>query len=152
MGGTINLNYGGVNVYRFNYEFANLLWKSRFQPKSLISGKNALHQLHTLIYLHFRGLYEVERKPRIKKIDTDLINRIKENEDMIMRRDELNKREGFERGFKSGYDEGMKEGLKKGLDDGYKNGVSKAMLTFIKNNLRIEDLLKVEEYTELVRN
>jgi flagellar biosynthesis/type III secretory pathway protein FliH len=103
-------------------------------------------------YLHFRGLYEVERKPRIKKIDTDLINRIKENEDMIMRRDELNKREGFERGFKSGYDEGMKEGLKKGLDDGYKNGVSKAMLTFIKNNLRIEDLLKVEEYTELVRN
>ena len=103
-------------------------------------------------YLHFRGLYEVERKPRIKKIDTDLINRIKENEDMIMRRDELNKREGFERGFKSGYDEGMKEGLKKGLDEGYKNGVSKAMLTFIKNNLRIEDLLKVEEYTELVRN
>ncbi len=55
-------------------------------------------------YLHFRGLYEVERKPRIKKIDTDLINRIKENEDMIMRRDELNKREGFERGFKSGYE------------------------------------------------
>ena len=103
-------------------------------------------------YLHFRGLYEVERKPRIKKIDTDLINRIKENEDMIMRRDELNKREGFERGFKSGYEEGMKEGLKKGLDEGYKNGVSKAMLTFIKNNLRIEDLLKVEEYTELVRN
>ena len=102
-------------------------------------------------YLHFRGLYEVERKPRIKKIDTDLINRIKENEDMIMRRDELNKREGFERGFKSGYEEGMKEGLKNGLDEGYKNGVSKAMLTFIKNNLRIEDLLKVEEYVELVR-
>ena len=103
-------------------------------------------------YLHFRGLYEVERKPRIKKIDTDLINRIKENEDMIMRRDELNKREGFERGFKSGYEEGMKEGLKNGLDEGYKNGVSKAMLTFIKNNLRIEELLKVEEYVELVRN
>ena len=103
-------------------------------------------------YLHFRGLDEVERKPRIKKLDTDLINRIKENEDMIMRRDELNKREGFERGFKSGYDEGMKEGLKKGLDDGYKNGVSKAMLTFIKNNLRSEDLLKVEEYIEVVRN
>jgi len=103
-------------------------------------------------YLHFRGLYEVERKPRNKKIDTDLINRIKENEDMIMRRDELNKREGFERGFKSGYEEGMKEGLKKGLDEGYKNGVSKAMITFIKNNLRNEDLLKVEEYTELVRN
>ena len=103
-------------------------------------------------YLHFRGLYEVERKPRIKKLDTDLINRIKENEDMIMRRDELNKREGFERGFKSGYEEGMKEGLKKGLDDGYKNGVSKAMLTFIKNNLRSEDLLKVEEYIEVVRN
>ena len=102
-------------------------------------------------YLHFRGLYEVERKPRIKKIDTDLINRIKENEEMIMRRDELNKREGFERGFKSGYEEGMKEGLKNGLDEGYKNGVSKAMLTFIKNNLRIEDLLKVEEYVELVR-
>ena len=102
-------------------------------------------------YLHFRGLYEVERKPRIKKIDTDLINRIKENEDMIMRRDELNKREGFERGFKSGYEEGMKEGLKNGLDEGYKNGVSKAMLTFIKNNLRIEELLKVEEYVELVR-
>jgi flagellar biosynthesis/type III secretory pathway protein FliH len=110
--------------------------------------------LNTIIkeYLHFRGLYEVERKPRIKKIDTDLINRIKENEDMIMRRDELNKREGFERGFNSGYDEGIKEGLKKGLDEGYKNGVSKAMLTFIKNNLRNEDLLKVEEYTELVRN
>jgi flagellar biosynthesis/type III secretory pathway protein FliH len=110
--------------------------------------------LNTIIkeYLHFRGLYEVERKPRIKKIDTDLINRIKENEDMIMRRDELNKREGFERGFKSGYDEGIKEALKKGLDEGYKNGVSKAMLTFIKNNLRNEDLLKVEEYTELVRN
>ena len=103
-------------------------------------------------YLLFRGLYDVERKPRIKKIDTDLINRIKENEDMIMRRDELNKREGFERGFKSGYEEGMKEGLKKGLDEGYKNGVSKAMITFIKNNLRNEDLLKVEEYTELVRN
>ncbi len=103
-------------------------------------------------YLHFRGLYEVERKPRIKKIDTDLINRIKENEDMIMRRDELNKREGFERGFKSGYEEGMKEGLKKGLDEGYKNGVSKAMLTFIKNNLRSEDLLKVDEYIEVVRN
>ena len=103
-------------------------------------------------YLHFRGLYEVERKPRIKKLDTDLINRIKENEDMIMRRDELNKREGFERGFKSGYEEGMKEGLKKGLDDGYKNGVSKAMLTFIKNNLRSEDLLKVDEYIEVVRN
>ena len=102
-------------------------------------------------YLHFRGLYEVERKPRIKKIDTDLINRIKENEEMIMRRDELNKREGFERGFKSGYEEGMKEGLKNGLDEGYKNGVSKAMLTFIKNNLRIEELLKVEEYVELVR-
>ena len=103
-------------------------------------------------YLHFRGLYEVERKPRIKKIDTDLINRIKENEEMIMRRDELNKRERFERGFKSGYEEGMKEGLKNGLDEGYKNGVSKAMLTFIKNNLRIEELLKVEEYVELVRN
>jgi hypothetical protein len=88
-------------------------------------------------YLKFRGINEMKRTP--KKIDSDLLKKIKED-NTICKIEELNKYNYYN------------EGYIKGMDDGLKKGVEKAMCMFIKNNIQFDDLLKVDEYVELIRN
>ena len=102
-------------------------------------------------YLNYRGLTDIRRKT--KNISEDMLKKIRaDSEDILYKIEEMNKREGFNRGFKMGLDEGNKEGYERGLAEGLKRGVEKAMTTFIRNNMRCEDLLKIDEYVELVRN